>query len=67
MHYYKPMHLNDRKKRYSENRWKLENGDFVLAPTNGSVGIYGTYEILILGRALIDYVTSAIEVLRVTQ
>ena len=27
---------------------------------NGSVGIYGTYEISILGRALIDYVTSAI-------
>ena len=26
--------LRRQEKRYSENRWKLENGDFVLAPTN---------------------------------
>ena len=29
--YYEPMHLNNRKKRYSENCWKLENGGLVLA------------------------------------
>ena len=27
----------------------------------GSVGVYGTYDILIRGRALIKYVTSAIK------
>ena len=31
-----------------------------LSTRSGSVGIYSTYEILILGRALINYVTSII-------
>ena len=39
---------------------RLRNANYRSYCYQGSVGIYGTYEISILGRALINYVTSAI-------
>ena len=39
---------------------KKKCGEAVLRVAHGSVGIYGTYEISILGRAIIGYVASAI-------